>query len=366
MKKTAFTILIMISGILLTREAACQDPNYSQWLNAPLYYNPAYAGINSGMKVRFSARDQWPNLKQDFKTYYFSADFGDRNLPGAGGLGLLINKDNEGVSFIKDMSVGLALAVRIPLASNIMTQIGIKGTLIQKWLMWDNLVFSDQLNPKYGNIYTASVTPPDDRQLMIPDFGIGGLIQFVNMDGNFSGTAGFSIDHMFQPDESFLSISKSPLPRKYVGHLDFVLSVGNGPSSSQNPIRGFGDPLKINPGIIYQNQHGTNSFQVGVNMLKYNFYLGGYFKASSVYGPSTAMMLLAGYRYIGLGGVVMKFMYSYDVQISRNLQGTGGAHEISLILEFRNLMLSGGNKYEKCPAIDDQDRKVSALECSPF
>ena len=26
-----------------------QDPNYSQWLNAPIYYNPAYAGLYTGM-----------------------------------------------------------------------------------------------------------------------------------------------------------------------------------------------------------------------------------------------------------------------------------------------------------------------------
>jgi hypothetical protein len=38
----------------------------------------------------------------------------------------------------------------------------------------------------------------------------------------------------------------------------------------------------------------------------------------------------------------IKFMYSYDIQISGALQGTGGAHEISLILEFDHLSLFGG------------------------
>jgi len=35
-------------------------------------------------------------------------------------------------------------------------------------------------------------------------------------------------------------------------------------------------------------------------------------------------------------------MYSYDLQMSGNLQGMGGAHEISLILEFDKLSLFGG------------------------
>ena len=357
----------MFLGYLgLIPNATGQDPNYSQWLNAPLYYNPAFTGVNSGIRARFSARDQWPNLQQDFRTYYFSADFGDRNLPGAGGIGLLVNKDNEGVSFIKDLTIGLTLSARIPISSKIITQVGIKGSLMQKWLMWNNLVFSDQLNPKYGNIYSAAVTPPDNQQKMFPDFGVGGLMQFINEEGNISGTAGFAVDHIFQPDESFFSVAKSPLPRKYIAHADFIISMGNGPSSSQNPVRGFGDALKLNPGIIFQNQHGLSSIQIGLNMLKYNFYLGGYFKASSIYGASTSLMLLAGYRYMVSGGISMKFMYSYDLQVSKNLQGTGGAHEISLILEFRNISLSGKNRYEACPAMNDPDRKVSALECSPF
>jgi type IX secretion system PorP/SprF family membrane protein len=367
MKKIVNTIFIFLTLFGLIPDLLAQDPNYSQWLNAPLYYNPAYAGLSTGLRARLSARDQWPNLQQDFKTYYFSADFGDRNLPGAGGLGLLVNKDNEGTSFIKDLSAGIALSVRIRLATNVITQIGIKGSLMQKWLVWNNLVFSDQLNPKYGNIYAASVTQPDNMQKMFPDFGFGGLVQFVTGQGNISGTAGVAVDHLFQPDESFMSEIKSPVPRKYVGHLDFVVSMGNGPSSSQNPGRGFGDALKINPGIIYQNQHGLSSIQVGVNMLKYNFYLGGYFKASSVVVPTTSLMVLAGYRYVVANDMSIKFMYSYDIQVSKNLRGTGGAHEISLILEFKNIRLGGSkNQYEKCPAMDSQDIKTGALECSPF
>ncbi len=74
--------IAMMAGVMVRG----QDPNYSQWLNAPLYYNPAYAGLNSGLKLRLSCRDQWPNLPVDFKTMYFSGDYGDRNLPGSGAL----------------------------------------------------------------------------------------------------------------------------------------------------------------------------------------------------------------------------------------------------------------------------------------
>ncbi|MEI6174662.1 MAG: PorP/SprF family type IX secretion system membrane protein [Bacteroidota bacterium] len=357
---------IILNLVLLFSIAKGQDPNYSQWLNAPIYYNPAFTGLNAGVRARLSCRDQWPNLPVDFKTLYFSGDFGDRNLPGSGGIGLMVNRDNEGIGFIKNLSVGLSLSARIPVSYNVICQVGIKGSVIQKWLQWNDFVFSDQLSGKYGNIYPTQLIGPDDQKRIFADFGVGGLVQFVNNSGNFTGTAGFAVDHLFQPDESFISVLKAPLPRKYVGHLDVVISLGNGPSSSQNPVKGAGDPLRLNPGIIFQNQNGMNSLQVGMNALKYNIYLGGYFKTTSVYGATTALMVLAGYRYIISETMNLKFMYSYDIQVSSNLQGTGGAHEISLILEFKGTRIAGRNRFATCRSETGPDRNPAYLECSPF
>ena len=359
-------VLLGLGLFLLMSSARGQDPNYSQWLNAPLYYNPAFTGLNTGFRARFSARDQWPNLPVDFRTCYFSLDMGDRNLPGSGGIGLLVNRDNEGIGFIRNLSVGLSLSVRIPIARNLICQVGVKGSFVQKWLEWNDFVFSDQLNAKYGNIYNSSLSPPDDEQRFFPDFGVGGLLQFMNQEGTITGTVGFAADHLFQPDESFLSVAKMPLPRKYVAHLDLIFSMGHGPNSSQNPARGFYDPLRMNPGIIYQNQNGMSTIQAGVNMLKYNIYLGGYFKATTVNEPATSLMLIAGYRYIMGDNVNLKFMYSYDIQVSKNLQGTGGAHEISLILEFRGIKINSPNRFSTCSSENGPDRKKTYLECSPF
>jgi len=345
--------------------APAQDPNYSQWLNAPLYYNPAYAGLSKGIRVRFSVRDQWPNLPVDFRTCYFSADLGDRNLPGAGGIGLLINRDNEGIGFIKNLSVTLAVAARIPIRSNLICQVAIKGGMVQKWLSWNDFVFSDQLSAKYGNIYTSAITPPETDQRLFPDFGAGGIIQFGIFDGILTGTAGISADHLFEPDESFISVIKSPLPRKYIGHFDCIITLGQS-GLSEEPLPGFSDPFRINPGCIYQYQAGFSTFQAGLNMLKYNIYLGGYYKTTTESGTNHSLMLLTGYHYVLNNEISFRFMYSYDLQLSGNLQGTGGAHEISLILELKNIRLVNKNRYEECEIFDEPGRKAHYLECSPF
>jgi type IX secretion system PorP/SprF family membrane protein len=88
-----FTFLILL---MAQNQLRSQDMSYSQYFSTPIYYNPGFTGINSGLRARFLFRDQWPSLPSPFKSYYFSADLGDRNLPGSGGIGLLINQDTPG------------------------------------------------------------------------------------------------------------------------------------------------------------------------------------------------------------------------------------------------------------------------------
>ena len=344
-----------------------QDINFTQYFSTPLYYNPAYTGINTGVRARFSFRNQWPSLPVSYKSYYFSADVGDRGLPGAGGLGLYVNSNNDGVAFIHDLMVGLTLSVRIPITQYLVSQVGIKAAMGQRRVNWTDLVWTDQLSELYGNIYQSSFVPPDANKRVYPDFGIGGLLLFSNQQGNMTGTAGLAVDHVFQPDIAFLSSGDMPLPRKWVAQADLVFTSGGG--SANMSYGGPSDPLKINPGIIYQNQLGLSALQVGLNIMKFNIYLGGWFKSTLGDGSTTALALLAGYRYNFNEDMNLRFIYSYDMQISGNLSGTGGAHEISLVLEFGNVGLtssgrSGGNR--SVMGGPSRNRGGSALECPSF
>jgi len=363
MKRPIFITAFLFGFLFLLTSARGQDPNYSQFFSTPLYYNPAYTGVNTGVRARFTFRDQWPNLPVDFRSYYFSADLGDRNLPGSGGLGLIVNSNNEGIGFIKDLSVGLSIGVRIPIAATVVSQVGIKGAIVQKSINWSDFVFSDQLSAKYGNIYQSDFVPTDANTKVFPDFGAGGLIQFTNPEGNISGVAGFAVDHIFTPDESFLSSAAAHLPRKYIAHLDFVISSGGGSSGMYS--NGSTDPLKINPGIIYQNQNNLSSMEVGFNMLKFNIYLGGWYKSSfgGGYAGGSAVALVAGYRYTFAENMNIKFMYSYDLYTTGSLQGLGGAHEISVILEFDKMTLFGGGGGGNSPG---RSMHGGALECPVF
>jgi type IX secretion system PorP/SprF family membrane protein len=362
MKKYLFIFAFWILGLIfISSEVRGQDPNFSQFFNVPTYFNPAFTGLNTGLRAGFTYRNQWPNLPVSFRSYLFSADLGERNLPGSGGLGIIVNSDNQGLGFIKNLSMGLNVSVRIPLSDFVISQVGIRASMVQKSVNWDDFVFTDQLNEKYGNIYNSAFERPENNKRTFPDFGIGGLIQFSNDASRFNGTAGVSVDHVFQPDEGFLSTEKSPLPRKWVAHTDFIITTGE--EAYNNGTRGTGDPLKLNPGIMYQNQDGMSTLQAGMNLLKYNVYLGGWYKAAMGTNGSSVLVLLAGYRYKFSDDMSIKFMYSYDLQISGPAQGAGGAHEITLILDFDKLtVFGGGNGGGYYPA----HKKYSPIECSSF
>ncbi|MCX6306143.1 MAG: PorP/SprF family type IX secretion system membrane protein [Bacteroidetes bacterium] len=335
-----YPILVILSLLGIVPHAHSQDMNYSQYFSTPMYYNPAFTGINTGVRARFLYRNQWPSLPISFKSYFFSADLGDRSLPGAGGIGIMINQDTPGVGLINNFGAALTIGVRIPITSFMVSQIGIKAGIMQRRINWDDLVYSNNLDPKYGNIYPSMVASPDANKRVVPDFGVGGVLQFINPGGNVSGNIGLAVDHIFKPDVSFLSTGSSPYPRKWVGQFDVIIATGPGGSSMMS--RSSDDPLKVNIGGIYQNQGGLNSLQVGLNLLKYNIYVGGWFKSTMTGVVNSAIALVAGYKYNFYEDMNLKFMYSYDLQISGALQGTGGAHEISLILEFDKLSIFGG------------------------
>lgn len=360
-KRTIFAITVFVS--FLTPELFSQgDPYYSQFLNTPLYYNPASTGLYTGVRIRAAFRDQWPTLPYSFKTYHFSADIGERNLPGSGGVGLMLNTDNEGIGFIKNLNLGLSVSVRIPFSSYAIGQVGFKTAWLQKRVDWDDFVFSDALSEKYGNVFASGFVPPDRNVVNMPDFGVGGIVQFANETGSISGTVGLAADHLFEPDQSFLQTAKAPIPRKIVGHFDLIYAVGS--TSGFSTIES--DALKFNPGILFQTQGGLNALQAGMNLTKYGMYLGIWYKAAFGSYGNSSLVMLAGYRYVFADNIGVKFTYSYDMQLSGALMGTGGAHEVSLVVDLNSASFFKGGSGSMTRIGRRSGSYDSRLECSEF
>jgi len=329
MKQFLYSIIFALFLIcIMPYNVKSQEAYYSQYYNSPTYYNPALTGLNQGLNIRIAYRDQWPQYTDDLKTYNFSMDIAERFMPGAGGLGIIFNTNKEGKGFIRRTMIGAMGSARIKISRYWVSQVGFMAAYVQKQIDDTDFIWSDQLDNKHGWLYPQSSFSgfPEDN-ISYPDLSLGGVIKYEKrlLTGNF----GFAMHHITRPNESFSNL-EIRLDRKYVVHTDFTIL------QKSNPKKGF----KFNPGLMYENMSGFNTFTLGSNVSKSVLYAGIWYrnKQSRIYNYQ-ALILLTG---INIGMVNkysrLKLMYSYDINMSE-LKGTGGAHEITLRFEFDQIHL---------------------------
>lgn len=333
-------LLLAFSLILPFSIAIGQDVVFTPFLNTPTYYNPAHTGAKEGIHTYTLGRFQWLDLPIHYNSFHFEGDLGIRNIPAMGGFGLFVSENHDGVGFIKDFQLGISLSSRIIVSSLFAIQIGIKTSVIQKKVNWDDLVWPDQLSELYGNIYVSSFVPPDTDKKAFMDFGLGGLFQFRNTSGTFQGSSGIAVDHLFEPDQALLSTGAVQLPRKYIITSDFYIST-NECSTCKLKGNGFKDPLFLNPGILYQLQNSISTIQTGCNMTKFNFSFGFWYRARIEQDTYDVYSILFGYRVFFSKSSFMNLTYNLNLSnelINKKVSETHvNAHEFCLSLHFTGL-----------------------------
>ncbi len=317
--KHIFLLVTMLSfGI-----AQSQESYYSQFYNTPIFYNPAYTGYFPGFKARLNYRNQWPQYKDDLKTYNFSMDLAERNMPGAGGLGLIFNSNAQGEGYIKRTMIGLSGSARVKHSRRLISQFGFTASFVQKTIDTEDFIFSDQLDDHHGLYYqNSSFGGFATEKVFYPDLSLGGLLNYKKR--YMSATFGFAVHHILKPNESFSNLDMR-VPRRYIAHADVVIL------QLSNAKTGF----RFNPGILFENQAGINTFNLGMNVSKSVLYAGAWYrnKQSKIYDYQ-ALILLAGIKIPMVNEYSrLKIMYSYDLSLT-SMKGSGGAHEISLKFEF--------------------------------
>src|SRR5687768_18239630 len=88
------TYLLTIVILMVAFTGGAQDPQFSQYYQAPLYLNPGFTGITQQQRAVFNHRIQWPSLPQAFATYAASYDIFVDELKS--GFGILMTTDKMG------------------------------------------------------------------------------------------------------------------------------------------------------------------------------------------------------------------------------------------------------------------------------
>jgi type IX secretion system PorP/SprF family membrane protein len=135
---------------------------------------------------------------------------------------------------------------------------------------------------------------------------------------------GFTVDHLLKPQNSLYDTEEFvPLKVSIFGGTQVVRR-----GRLLNPID---ETLSV--AFLFKNQGGINQLDLGLYWFKEPLVIGLWYRGipfinNEVRGDAIAV--LAGYKIDNFS-----VGYSYDFTISRLLASTGGAHEISLIYEFK-------------------------------
>ena len=165
-------IYIGIFCVFLSTLCFSQDPSFSQFYANRTYLNPAFTGLDNGVSVAAVSRLQWLSADRGFRTYGMSFEIKRPFINS--GFGIQLFQDEEGIGELKNTSIGLSYSYTIPLRNHHEIKIGLQGRWVQKSIDWSKLVFSDQLDPVHGNIFSTTAQPGQEY-VRHTDFDLGAI-----------------------------------------------------------------------------------------------------------------------------------------------------------------------------------------------
>lgn len=318
--------------------AFSQDPNYSQFYNNPIYYNPSMTGLNNGMSFRLNARNLWGPIPGRFNT--ISAAW-DAQTVYKMGLGAFVYSDVGGEALLRTNGGYLTYSYRPIDTKNFVLQAGVAAGFINKSIDWSNLTFSDQLDETMGEVRPSAFAQPNYNTVQYADFSSGFVMRFNGSPRisrssfkRFMVTLGGSVHHLSQPNDAFLADAEQ-LPFKFVGHLHTSFLFNE---------------LILQPGAIFEQQNEFKTFSVGINLINRPFTFGIWLR------NRTAAFSAKQYdSFIATMGLNLpdkrlfswRVMYSFDFTVSRLKTSSYGSHEIALIFDLEDKILFKGRQSSK-------------------
>ena len=325
-----------------------QDPTFTQFYANRTYINPAYAGVDLGLRFNFNYRNLWTAVPGDFSTYAGGVDIGDPNI--FGGIGFLAVAGNEGEGQIQTQRYSFMYSYRLIVIPRMFDlHFGVDAAYMSKEIKdWDSFIFSDQLHPIYGNINPSSVERPEKLKAVMPDFNAGILGRFNFKPGGgrmrsrkvIANTLGFAAHHITQPNESLLGRTEK-LPIKFVGHYSMLVSLSKVRSKN---------PFFLSPNFMYEHQRTLSTLNVGLYALRAPVMLGVWYRNELKFEADDTDAIMFN---VGVRGTTRskKFMYqigySYDLTLSKLAGSTAGSHEIAVIIEFTRASFGKKSRYAK-------------------
>lgn len=307
-----------------------QDPQFSQFYAAPLYLNPAFAGATGQARMGMNYRNQWPAIDANFNTINAFADFYVESKNS--GVGILLNRDTQGLLGLQSTSIALQYAYDLPLTKGLSFRPGFQAGIYNRSINFNKLIFGDQFDPQTGDLkpgFTSADALGAGQNKFFPDISMGGLF--------YSSRAwlGFTGHHINQPNQT-LSGNTDRLAMKLSGHAGFKFyfkpgSMGQGFYSKPRE-------RSVAPALQYRHQGNFDQMDLGMYftfepLIIGTWYRGVPFKKVNGIVNNESIVLLVGFTKKGIKDI-LNIGYSYDYTISKLGPGSGGAHEFSIVYSW--------------------------------
>jgi type IX secretion system PorP/SprF family membrane protein len=329
-------IVIYSFFILISYASQAQDPQFSQYYNAPLYLNPAFTGTGEHSRVGGNYRNQWTGNSSPFITY---SVFADHNFePKKIGLGILLKKDSQASGGLTATDASVLGSYRLDINDELTFRPGLQASFVTKDANFNNFTFGDQYNNN-GLTGAASVDYSSNQGVRFSylDFSAGGLLYSRSL------WIGVAVNHLNRPKQSF-NHADFPLPPKISVHGGYKFFL------EKSRFNGNAVERSIIPTFNYKHQGRYDQLDIGVYALYDPVMFGVWYRGIPVkhyqpgFGNNEALIFMVGLHYSGLS-----IGYSYDLTISKLTPASGGSHEISIIYEWAHAYRKRIGRPLPCP-----------------
>lgn len=297
-----------------------QDPVFSQFYNARLQMNAAFAGISSSPNIQLNYRNQWPLIPTVYTNYQVSYD---QKVATRSGAGISVLSDNAGSGTIQNTGVSGFYSYNLRIKDDYYIRGGMSAGMNFLSLNADKFIFGDGIDPTDGP-YTAGGTPLPTQESVVSvrekyfQLGCGVLLYTPKMYLGIS-LHNLNTPRIFNNIDNSAGQVGSVVPLRWNLHWGYQIMLEK---SNKNKLSSF-----IFPNLHVIDQGGFKQINVGSILSLRAFHTGVWFRHTV--NNSDAVILSAGVQ-----KDFLKFTYSFDYTVSTLSIAQGGSHEIGIALNF--------------------------------
>jgi type IX secretion system PorP/SprF family membrane protein len=299
MKKLFTKVAIAIAGFTGVAVAQ-QDPQFTQFMQNKLIYNPGYAGTSNAICGVMQFRQQWAGFTGSPQSIALAADMPIAGLP----LGVGLNIMNDKIGPMNTVFLRAAAAFNKKIGPGTLG-IGLDLGMIQKKIS-ANWVPPEvnKIDPSIPGSYADALSNPDFGKASF-DVGFGAFYQVPN--NFYVGLSSTHLPAQSLKDEGSLKFQVS---RHYyfMGGKTFQINKWN----------------KVTPNVLVKSDLAASAVDLNLTYMWSDMvWVGGSYR----FGTAAAVM--AGYQKTMNGTLTARIGYSYDFAVTQQFKKFG-SHEIIL------------------------------------